>query len=106
MNMNGPQTLSPSRSQAPHTLTNDDDSLSTRSEVPSHTMSNIPSLRTSIPTVTPSATPTDVPSESTRPSTTPSEAPSSDNTVTAQTLAAVGGAAAAASSVSLRYVYT
>jgi len=50
MNMNGPQTLSPSRSQAPNTLTNDDDSLSTRSDVPSHTMSNNPSLRISTST--------------------------------------------------------
>ena len=53
---------------------------------------------TALPTTAPSTKPTHNPSMSTRPSTTPSEAPSSDNTVTAQTLAAVGGAAAAAAS--------
>jgi hypothetical protein len=55
---------------------------------------------TSLPTITPSTIPTNTPSVSTRPSTTPSAEPSAGNTVAAQTLAAVGGAAAAASSVS------
>jgi len=50
MNMYRPQTLPPSRSQVPITLTNDDDSLSSISEVPSHTMSNIPSLHISTST--------------------------------------------------------
>jgi hypothetical protein len=74
----------------------------------SDSTSTTPSIKpTSLPTQTPSAGPTDAPSVSKRPSTTPSDSPSAGKSVvTAQTLAAVaGGAAAAASSVRFIHIY-